>query len=458
MAGSIPLPDLQQPQQQQQQTATQGVDILNELLKQRQQLTDQIGPLYKQATIPVAGGGAGTSPQLALRQIQPFQPAPLIERPTVGARSTRDKGIANTIIAASNVVGQYREKHELEQQRVLAVDLERVFQAQDGIREAQQTLQLDPNNADAKQTIQKNTNIIDAMLSDPKRRKQFEKALDISFTDPSKNDQMEHGALQKAAQSYSQQFEKQVPQQMQPNVVAQQKLALMTAQQQSIDKMIGQITPTLLREQGEQQRTKFIQESENARVEFTQTSENARAQFNATEAYKRVIDAANLHGNYMIKTTAMKNAQSAANTAAITERYMDGIKARADNPMAQLRYSSGIAATLRARVEQINNDTKNLLNRKSILAGQLKSKLMSADDFNQQSKDIQDQLDALKAESKSLQAQFDAANSYSENLMKGLQSGNIRSTTESSGSSSEFEQVIGPTEDTEGTSFNSDNY
>jgi hypothetical protein len=458
MAGSIPLPDLQQPQQQQQQTATQGVDILNELLKQRQQLTDQMGPLYKQATIPVAGGGAGTSPQLALRQIQPFQPAPLIDRPTVGARSTRDKGIANTIIAASNLVGQYREKHDLEQQRVLAVDLERVFQAQDGIREAQQTLQLDPNNPDAKQTIQKNTNIIDAMLSDPKRRKQFEKALDISFTDPSKNDQMEHGALQKAAQSYSQQFEKQVPQQMQPNVVAQQKLALMTAQQQSIDKMIGQITPTLLREQGAQARAQMTDQTRRDIAEYQTTSRENVAKFTAGLHYQGVIDAANIHKNALLSATAMRNQQSAENLTRTLQTRMDIASQRQNDPRVQLKLQADSLRDIAAFSNSLTNQNAKLTAQQAQLAGLYKAKMMSKEDYDQRSKEITSLTDANNETLNQLRQMHTQGASYIENLTKGLQSGTGSSDTSIDRFTSESGQTIGSEEDTEGTDLDPDNY
>lgn len=448
--------------QQQQQTAAQGVDILNQLLAQRSQLNEGISQAYKQAVVPVAGVGPGTSPQLAIKPVTPFQQQPLMQQPTVGARATKAKNVGNALIAASNVVGQYAEEHKREQQRVLAVDIERLFQAQDGVREAQQTLQLDPNNAAAKETIQKNNNIIDALLSDPKRRKSIEKAMDISFTDPSKNDQMEHGALQQATNSYSKQLESKIPQQMQPNIVAQQKLQILTGQQQAIDKMIGQIAPALLKEQGAQARAQM---SDATRREIAQADIDSRerlGQLNANARYKTAMDSTALRDNAMLRGVAMRNAQSAENLQTRINANLDLLKQRQNDPRAQAK------GTL-ANIQAINGYQKDLTEQNDKLRARLDTmstlranKYMTKQDYDTTAAGITEIIKQNDQTLKQLKPLYDQSASYIENLMKGLQSG-TGSTTESDGFSSRFEQqLLGPEEDIDNTELdeanNPDNY
>jgi hypothetical protein len=229
------LPD----QSQQQNTASQGLGIINSLTQQKDLSDKRMIDLMHQATTPVPGS-AVTSPQLTLQNQDRFQTQPLIRRETVGSTNTKRKGIANLIIAASNIAGKYEQKNKDEQQRNLAIDIERIYQSIDGIQQAKDTLSQDPNNADAKAAIKKNQGIIDAMMSDPKKRKQISKAFDINFLDPSKNNKPEHGAMQQATKSYSEQLQEKLPTQMQPNQAAQRNLAIETERNRQLSDNLNQ--------------------------------------------------------------------------------------------------------------------------------------------------------------------------------------------------------------------------
>lgn len=286
---TIPTQQSATPATQQNNSTGAGLAILSSLLEQRKALTSDLGSLTKAAMTPVAVP-SGTSPQNAIAPVHQFQPAPLIDRPTVGARSTRDKGIANAIIGMTNLVGQYEQKDKEEKQRVLSVDIERLMQAQNGMSQAQQVLSANPNNSDAKAALEKNGKIVNALLSDPKRRKAIGKALDINFVDPSQNTSDEHGALKQATNSYADQLKAQSPTQLTPNVQAQQQLALKSAQVASADKMIDTIAPVLIREQGADTRnirnndTKGViaQLQSSTRTYVADTNNKVREQINNT--------------------------------------------------------------------------------------------------------------------------------------------------------------------------------
>lgn len=437
--GGIPLPVGQM--QQQQTTASQGVELIKELLKERSALSESITGYSKEAMTPIAGTGPGTSPSIGIPQVHPYQPVPYNEYPTVGARATKAKNIGNAITAAANVVGQYEEKHEVEQQRVLAVDIERLFQAQDGVKQAQQVLQSDPNNANAKSTIEKNNQIIDALLSDPKKRKSISKALDISFTDPSKNDQMEHGALKKATDSYSQQFEKQTPSQMQPNIVAQQKLALAQAQQTSIDKMIGQIVPVLTREQGAWDRAQFTATAKRSLEEYKQQNENSRKKADILGRYKTAMAVAKMHQDTAFGVANAHDLQSATNTQALIDNRLDLLNTRLDDPVYQLNGTRSLIAIEGKRLEGLKIKIDGLTKQQKSYSEQI------ANDQNKAAAQkrldsINASLDAANAEMNGLNEQLKAGSSYVDALTKGIESGIINSSPTTS-------PTVGPGQDDE---------
>jgi hypothetical protein len=162
------------------------------------------------------------------------------------------------------------------------------MEANQGVESAQQVLKQDPNNADAKATIQKNQGIIDALLSDPKKRKQIGKAFDISFVDPSQNNKPEHAALKTAVDSYSEQLQKKMPTQMAPNVQAQQKLGQLQATGKLIDDQIksiqsGRLTDAYARMEIEGAKLSERQQEESDKVAHWNEQAQQRSQEFATK-------------------------------------------------------------------------------------------------------------------------------------------------------------------------------
>lgn len=313
------------------QAAAAGLDVISNLLKARQTLDTQISAATQKALIPTAAPGPGTSPGLTMNAVPAFQPQPYINKPTAGARSTRDQGIANVIIGSANAVGAFETKKKQENQRVLAVDLERIFQAQQGITEAQQTLQVDPNNAAAKDTLQKNQNIINAMLSDPKRRKQIGKALDINFTDPSQNEGDEHEAFKQAVNSYSDQLNKAIPSNMQINPQAMNQLQLLQSQQKSVDEMIKAVAPAVIREQGAADREQMRENSQMANTMAKIQADASKAQAEMQARYKTAMAVAQTR-----EDGAWARAQYAAQQG--MNKLMTGIQMR-----EQMRENRGLS-------------------------------------------------------------------------------------------------------------------
>lgn len=223
----------------QQATAASGVGLLSELLNQKRQSDASVVDLMHKAATPVPVS-APTPPELAISSQPRFQPQPLDKREVVGHHNAKVQGISNTIIGATNLIGQVEQKQKDEKNRRLAVDIEHIYGAVDGMQEAQAALQQDPNNADAKATLQKNQQLIDSILSDPKKRKQVAVAFDINFTDPSKNDKPEHQAMKMATESYSQQLAKKLPTRLAPNTAAQEQLKIAVQQNKQLGEQLNQ--------------------------------------------------------------------------------------------------------------------------------------------------------------------------------------------------------------------------
>lgn len=240
-AGSMPLPSGADPMA----NAQQGIQLIQRLLDEQRALSAQTVGAVQQAVTPVAGRGTAT-PNIGTAPS--FGAVPLITTPTYSRSATRSKGIANIVLGAVGLIGQVEKKQKEKEQQDLAVHIENVLKYTDGINTAQTVLQSDPNNVQAKQVLEQNQKNLDALLSDPKMRKKIAKAFDINFTDPTQNNQPEHGALNKAAQSYSQQLVQKMPAQLVPNQVAQQKLQVLDAKQKAIDDQIKAVAPVVGRQ------------------------------------------------------------------------------------------------------------------------------------------------------------------------------------------------------------------
>lgn len=242
------------------------------------------------ALTPVAGAAPVQMPPYFTRQLP--QPGALIQdtRPVVGAGNARAQGIGNSINAVIHGIAQFKSQRDQTQQTVDATKVQRLIEVQNGISQAEQTLRMtqDPAiRAEAQRTLEHNQGLMAQMLSDKKFSKLVEKGFNISLTDPSANKTPEHGAVQKGidmfkkannqpytpeqAKAMAQKFQAAQPQQLGPNVVAQQMLQYKMLEQQQWQKFAAAMLPRIFSANSAMERAQY-----QAGVrEFLQTREFA---------------------------------------------------------------------------------------------------------------------------------------------------------------------------------------
>ena len=237
----VPVNSAQSEQSQQTQAGSvqTGADLLNTMTQQRLNSLYQTQDKLNSEIMKVSGAAATPVPVSGTSAVNPpgqhqWSGIPQDNRTTYSASGSKKLGIANAIRGVANVVGAMETKSQNEKNKSLSVDIERLLEANQGMQTAQQS----GDTATAK----KNEELMNAILSDPKKRKSISKAFDINFVDPSQNNKPEHAALKSAVESYSQQFQKQIPSQMQPNVQAQQKLGQLQETGKLIDSQIKAAT------------------------------------------------------------------------------------------------------------------------------------------------------------------------------------------------------------------------
>ena len=172
--------------------------------------------------------------------------------PVVGHHQAMMRGVANATRGVANLVSAVSTQVEQKQTQRLAVNMERLMTATQSIDQAKQVLEQDPNNKDAQDQLKKSGAIMDEVLSDDKTRKSIQKAYNINFTDPSKNNTKEHAALKMATDNYKEQFQKQLPQQMAPNQAAIAQAKVAAEQAKATHKTIDAIIPAMMRAQSQQ--------------------------------------------------------------------------------------------------------------------------------------------------------------------------------------------------------------
>lgn len=291
--------------QQQQQTAAGSVDIISDLLREAHAADTQAAQAVKSANQPVAGGHS--LPQSVNLPGNPnHQYYDIDTRPVVGHHNAQMRGIVNLSKGVSNLIGQVDAAKAQKNTQRLAVNIERLMGAVQSSDQAKQVLANDPNNADAKRQLQQAGAIQDEILSDDKIRKSIGKAYNISFTDPKKNDTPEHAALKQATDSFSSQFQRQLPTNLQqdPARVAQAQVA--TAQAKATHDLVDKIAPALIRQQTDIERANIAAKSrtdaatikaqadaekEANRQKFTWMNDRQKAQ----DALHRVMVGANEH-------------------------------------------------------------------------------------------------------------------------------------------------------------------
>lgn len=306
------------------------------LLQQTQGDTAEYQKLLGESVVPVAGAHVGQIPSAMTR---PIGPAPQTE----GYARPRNEGeaISNMLTSAGNAVSKVITAERQQKQTHLTDAATRLFTAQAAIDEAQQmhdsatAIGDTPAAAEAQKLIEKNTAVRDGITSDRKLRDSLAKGLNINYLDPSKNKTEAHAAVQaaiknakniqekrqlakqalqqyqqkanqQAVQNFGQAFAKSQPQTLEPNQLAQQKLA--AYQQQRKDaietlKVMGPVYAAQLREQG------------------AITVESMRG---TTELYKASVEAAS-----RLKVQLEKNLQDDKNNAsALRLEQMRGANAR----------------------------------------------------------------------------------------------------------------------------------
>jgi len=265
-------------------------ELLAGLYQQHAAVSKDIQTSLAAAIKPISAPGNLPNPETVMGQQRGFQRTPLDTSRRVGAANVKKQNIGNAIKTAANVVGGALEKRTAEKRRALAIDIESIYETSAGMQEAQAALQADPNDANAKAAYQKNKERQDALLSDPKKTKQFEKAFNINFVDPSKNNSMEHGAMKDASTSYAEQLQKKQGEKLAPNVQAIQRVAALQQQQAALEKLAKPLVDNINNERTNQTHLAIADAADQTRMavaKVTQEAANRRAEYNQTQANAR---------------------------------------------------------------------------------------------------------------------------------------------------------------------------
>jgi hypothetical protein len=236
---TVPISQGEAPQAQ---GAGSTIDALLGALKQSNDAVYSAGQRVASSYSGQADASHPTVPQA----ITPYNGgAPLINKETTGAHATKAKGIANALIGGMNLVSSVSKIAAQHKQTVLANDITHVMNTTDQINQAKAVLAQDPKNADAQKMLKTATDNQNALLADPKKLKQISKAFDINFVDPSKNNSPEHGAMKQASESYSQQLQEKLPQNLVPNAAAVKQYQAAQESNKNLMGMIKTIEPIL---------------------------------------------------------------------------------------------------------------------------------------------------------------------------------------------------------------------
>lgn len=177
-------------------SAPQGQpDDIGALLTQTAaQATQTLPPQYVQGT---------SIAQPNIRPVVPYTPQNDNRQPLNNqATSLQQARRQNAFASLANVVGKAGQALQQQKQDRLKNDLKEVMTARENIANANAVLQTDPNNQMAKNVLAANKKSLEAILNDPKKAKQLEKALDVNFTDPDKNKTPEIKAYQDAMKDF----------------------------------------------------------------------------------------------------------------------------------------------------------------------------------------------------------------------------------------------------------------
>lgn len=285
----------------QQNTAATGVDIISQLITSAKAADEHAAKTAQAATIPITG--PHTAPQSvnlpgAGHSYKEFQ---LDTSPVTGRHQANMQGIANLSKSVANVIGEVTQAHDQKKTQALATNIEQLMNAVSSSDQAKQILTQDPNNQAAKDQLQKATNIQNEILGDDKNRKAIEKAYNINFTDPSKNNTPEHAALKQATDSYAKQFQSKLPTQMAPNQQAIARAQTAAAEAKATHDLVDKLAPAIV---AAQSRENVADTRAAAQKEATQITANARlnaAQITAKAHLDAALGSANIHARAMLQ-------------------------------------------------------------------------------------------------------------------------------------------------------------
>ena len=290
--------------QQQQSTAAQGTDVISQLLSSAHQADEEA---YKQTQVAAklttqVHGGLGQanvpgSPTDATR----YQ---IDSSPVVGKRNATRKGAVDVAKGVANLLGQVDQAKNAKTTQRLAVNIEGLMSATSSMDQAKEILQSDPNNAAAKNQLAKAQARADEILSDDKVRKQITKAYNINFTDPSKNNTPEHAALKQATDSYSKQFQDQLPTQLQPNQQAVANAQAATAAAKATHDLVNKIVPSLITAQSRENVAATTQQGAAARETQKETFAWTNDRQKAEEGLHKALAVAETNGRNHLKLAA----------------------------------------------------------------------------------------------------------------------------------------------------------
>ena len=266
----IPTSSMTAPSPQTAQQAGVSDAAISAMMKE---MTAPIDPSVITAGMtPVPSGHAMSIPSSMTQPLPGFQPMPFMPQ-GVGRHAARQRGIANAVTGVTNAVGAFSRAKEQQHHEQVATGTQRLMEAQQAIDQAEQAKKnpgiTAQQSAQLQESIDRNKNVMNSILGDDKMRKDIAKGLDVSFTDPSKNRTPEHGAVaagkQQAQETFQQQFQRQMPQTMQPDPVAQYKMQQQIAQKTSDQKLLAAMIPRIMSAQSAMDRAHYVQGMMNLR-------------------------------------------------------------------------------------------------------------------------------------------------------------------------------------------------
>ena len=290
--------------QAQQTTAAQGTDVISELMKQASDADIAARQATAAANVPISGGHMMPQNVMLPGGGVQHQQLAMDTNPVVGHRQAMQRGIANATRGVANLVSAVSQQVEQKQTQRLAVNMERLMSATQSMDQAKQVLAQNPNDPIAQEQMKRSGAIMDEILSDDKVRKSIQKAYNINFTDPSKNNTKEHAALKQATDSFAQQFQKQLPTQMAPNQAAIEQAKLAQAQAAATHKTIDAIIPAIIRGQSAQAVEQTRAQTAAQIQQSKETSAMELLRQRDKDAQKRAMDVVNASGHYHLKGIA----------------------------------------------------------------------------------------------------------------------------------------------------------